>query len=91
MATYSNILAGKIPWTEKPGGLQSMGSEGLDMTEHAHKHTLHACTLHLDTLTNIVKSMYMNLFSLPSMLLPKPPSVELQSLIHVKVFPQHSS
>ena len=66
MATYSNILAGKIPWTEKPGGLQSMGSEGLDMTEHAHKHTLHACTLHLDTLTNIVKSMYMNLFSLPT-------------------------
>ena len=25
MATHSNILAWKIPWTEKPGGLQSMG------------------------------------------------------------------
>ena len=25
MATYSNILAWKIPWTEAPGGLQSMG------------------------------------------------------------------
>ena len=25
MATHSNILAGKIPWTEEPGGLQSMG------------------------------------------------------------------
>ena len=24
MATHSNILAWKIPWTEKPGGLQSM-------------------------------------------------------------------
>ena len=24
MATYSNILAWKIPWTEEPGGLQSM-------------------------------------------------------------------
>ena len=24
MATYSSILAGKIPWTEEPGGLQSM-------------------------------------------------------------------
>ena len=23
--THSSILAGKIPWTEKPGGLQSMG------------------------------------------------------------------
>ena len=25
MATHSNILAGKISWTEEPGGLQSMG------------------------------------------------------------------
>ena len=25
MATHSNILAWKIPWTEKPGGLKSMG------------------------------------------------------------------
>ena len=25
METFSNILAWKIPWTEKPGGLQSMG------------------------------------------------------------------
>ena len=25
MATCSNILAWRIPWTEKPGGLQSMG------------------------------------------------------------------
>ena len=27
MATYSNILAWEIPWTEEHGGLQSMGSE----------------------------------------------------------------
>ena len=27
MATDSSILACRIPWTEKPGGLQSMGSE----------------------------------------------------------------
>ena len=25
MATYSSILAWRIPWTEKPGRLQSMG------------------------------------------------------------------
>ena len=25
MAPHSNILAWKIPWTEEPGGLQSMG------------------------------------------------------------------
>ena len=27
MATHSSILAWKIPWMEKPGGLQSMGSQ----------------------------------------------------------------
>ena len=27
MATYSSTLAWKIPWTEEPGGLQSMGSQ----------------------------------------------------------------
>ena len=27
MATHSRILAWKIPWTEKPGGLQSTGSQ----------------------------------------------------------------
>ena len=27
MATHSGILAWKIPWTEKPGRLQSMGSQ----------------------------------------------------------------
>ena len=25
MATYSSIVAWRIPWTEEPGGLQSMG------------------------------------------------------------------
>ena len=29
MATHSNILAWRIPWTEEPGGLQSMGSQGV--------------------------------------------------------------
>ena len=33
MATYSSILAWKIPWTEKPGRLQSMGSQESDTTE----------------------------------------------------------
>ena len=27
MATHSSILAWKTPWTEEPGGLQSMGSQ----------------------------------------------------------------
>ena len=27
MATHSSILAWRIPWTEEPGGVQSMGSQ----------------------------------------------------------------
>ena len=34
MATHSSILAWRIPWTEEPGGLKSMGScKESDMTE----------------------------------------------------------
>ena len=29
MATHSSVLAWKIPWTEEPGGLQSMGLLGV--------------------------------------------------------------
>ena len=32
MATHSSILAWKIPWTEEPGGLQSIGLQESDMT-----------------------------------------------------------
>ena len=34
MAPYSSTLAWKIPWTEEPGRLQSLGS--LDTTEQLH-------------------------------------------------------
>ena len=41
MATHSSILAWKIPWTEEPGRLQSMGHKESDTAEqqgtHAHK------------------------------------------------------
>ena len=33
MATHSSILAWKIPWTEEPDRLQSMGLQKLDTTE----------------------------------------------------------
>ena len=29
MATHSSVLAWRIPWTEEPGGLQSMGLQGV--------------------------------------------------------------
>ena len=38
MATHSNILAWRIPWTEEPGGLQSMVSQraGHDWVTNTH-------------------------------------------------------
>ena len=49
VATHFSILAWRIPWSEEPGRLQSMGSQESDMTEqlstvrtHRHIHT-HIC------------------------------------------------
>ena len=33
MATHSSILAWRIPWTEEPGRLQSIGHKESDTTE----------------------------------------------------------
>ena len=33
MAPHSSILAWRIPWTEEPGGLESIGSQKVDTTE----------------------------------------------------------
>ena len=41
MATHPSILARIIPWTEEPGGLQSMGSQQSDTTE---QHTYNTYT-----------------------------------------------
>ena len=43
MATHSGTLAWKIPWTEEPGRLQSMGSLGWDTTERLHFHFSLSC------------------------------------------------
>ena len=43
MATHSSILAWRIPWTEEPGGLQSIGVQRVRhdwATEHARTHLL---------------------------------------------------
>ena len=48
MATHSSILAWRIPWTEEPGGLQSMGLQTLHTTERL---TLHFVSYILNCLT----------------------------------------
>jgi len=39
-ANHSSILAWRIPWTDKPGGLQFMGLQESDMTERLNHHHL---------------------------------------------------
>ena len=43
MAPHSSTLAWKIPWTEEPGGLQSMGSLESDTTERLHSRFSLSC------------------------------------------------
>ena len=38
MATHSNILAWRIPWTEEPGGVQSMGSQSRTRLKRLSMH-----------------------------------------------------
>ena len=44
MAPHSSTLAWKIPWTEEPGRLQSMGCEESDTTEQLHFDFSLSCT-----------------------------------------------
>ena len=44
MAPHSSTLAWKIPWTEEPSRLQSMGLRKLDRTERLHFHFSLSCT-----------------------------------------------
>ena len=42
MVTHSSVLAWRTPWTEEPGGLQSIGSQRVrhDRSKFAHTHSL---------------------------------------------------
>ena len=56
MATHSSFLAWKIPWTEKPGGLQPMGSQRVRHDwacshTHTHMHT------HGDKLAQVIQPL----------------------------------
>ena len=39
MATHFSILAWSIPWTEEPGGLQSMGLQNRTRLKHLNTNT----------------------------------------------------
>ena len=39
MATHTSILAWEIPWTEEPGGLQSIGSQSVGYNVVTNNHS----------------------------------------------------
>ena len=51
MATHSRILAWRIPWTEEPGGLQSMGSQSVGQDQLTS--ATNPCTFFLSLLNKI--------------------------------------
>ena len=51
MATHSSILAWRIPWTEKPGGLQFTGSKKSQTWTKATQHAYTVVIMEM-TLTN---------------------------------------
>ena len=78
MATHSSILAWRIPWTEEPGGLQSIGSQrvGQDwvtdtylaffMVQHSHLYmtTEETSALTIWTFVSKVMSLLFNMLSM---------------------------
>ena len=53
MAIHSSTLGWKIPWTEEPGRLQSMGSLRINMTERLHFH-FHALEKEMATHSSVL-------------------------------------
>ena len=51
-ATHSSTLAWKLPWTEKPGRLQSVGSGKSDTTERLSDFTFHLPALEKEMATH---------------------------------------
>ena len=55
MAPHSSTFAWKIPWTEEPGRLQSMGSLESDTTERLHFHfSFHALEKEMATHSSVL-------------------------------------
>ena len=66
METHSRLLAWKIPWTEEPGGLQSMGSQraGHDRAHLATlTHMLQSSTRNIHTLQNTTLEIHASCYT----------------------------
>ena len=54
MATHSSILAQRIPWTEEPSGLQSMGLQRIRYDERWSMHVIKTFSIAQGTLLHSV-------------------------------------
>ena len=64
MATHSSILAWRLPWTEEPGGLQSMGSQRIGhncMTKHSTLYIMLHMKFNSDDLLEMKEFRYFSL------------------------------
>ena len=57
MATHSSILAWRIPWTEEPVELQSMGSQRV---RHDCATSLHFTSSHSEKISDLTKILFKN-------------------------------
>ena len=58
MATHSSILAGKIPWTEEAGGLQSYWVTESDTTARLSTHMASQCLFFFVALSMITEEKW---------------------------------
>ena len=64
MATHSSVLTWRIPWTEEPGGLRSIGSQRVGHDEsdlacvHSFTHYLYDCISQIDIVRFLYSSFY---------------------------------
>ena len=91
MATHSSILAWRIPWTEEPGGLQSVGSRHDLVTKPSHHgsslstesffihkpENSNICYPHLSKNVTMVFTLFCMMFNLPKVYISDTKNVTL--------------
>ena len=58
MATHSSVLAWEIPWTEEPGGLQSVGSQVIQLSDWA---TTVGLQCYINFCSTVVAQLYIHI------------------------------
>ena len=89
MSTHSSILTRRIPWTEEPSRLQTMGWQELYMTEwlctHPHAQYTHMSAVTEHSLARVVRATWLFLIGAKSKI-SLWSEVKWKSLSHVQLF-----